>query len=139
MRRSSTSLIAALLAVLALLTHPVAAAAAQAACAMGDQATASAAQVQTDMAAMPGMAKVSGVKAASADPCCDHSDQQQKPMDGKSCALACATTCVVPAVLPAVQANQALTYLRTASPPAHDVWPGDHSPSGLERPPKSIL
>jgi hypothetical protein len=137
MRRSSITLIAALLAVLALLTHPVAAAAAQANCVMGDQA-ATGVSAQADMPDMPGMAKASGAKAASVDPCCDHSDPQ-KPMDGKSCTFACATICAVPTVLPTALAGQILVYTSTVPLPAQIAIPASHDPYGLERPPKSIL
>jgi hypothetical protein len=135
MRLSFPSLIATLFAVLALLANPVATAAARTACAMGD-APAAMARTSSDMASMPGMAKAG--QAATVDPCCDHSGQQ-KPTDGKSCALTCASGCVAAAVALPALTGHAFTYERLALAPASAVWPCPHAPSGLERPPKSIL
>jgi hypothetical protein len=126
----------ALMAVLALLVNPVAAAAAQVACATS-QAMSPMDAPQGAKAAMPGMAHQAGPAAqATADPCCDHSGGAK--MDDKACALACASACAVVVALPYTPISLALAYSRAPHIPAPAVWAKPHDPLGLERPPKSI-
>jgi len=115
-----------LFALLGLLLSPVAAAAAQRACA----------QAGPEMTGMM-MAAPAGDPATSnaPDPCCDHS---QKTMDGKACAQACATMCGVTAALPTaavyVAPRPKLAVLaETVSP----LKP--QPPPRTERPPRSIV
>ena len=125
----------ALMAVLALLVNPVAAAAAQVACATAE-ATAPMDAAQDVKAAMPGMDQQAAPAQATTDPCCDHSGGSK--MDDKSCALACASACAVTAVLSDTPTSVSLAYSRAAEVPARAVWAKPYDPLGLERPPKSI-
>ena len=135
MRRSSTSLFAAFLAVLALLTNPVAAAAAQAACAQ----SAPVAMASMDDAAMVDMpmAAVDQAQAhATADPCCDHGGKSKPAKDcAQICALACAATTVAPAVFVSLPL---IAVERVANAPRLDAPGPSHDPSGLDRPPKTF-
>ena len=126
----------AFLAALALLVNPVAAAAAQFACVQGQTAMAGMDQPQATTA-MDRAGQAMAAAPASADPCCDHTSG--KNIDDKSCAQACATTCAVLVALPYAPASQALTWTPAAAHITAAVWPHGHDPSGLERPPKSIL
>ncbi len=92
MLRLPLSLAVAFLAVLALLTNPVAA---RAACVQA----APVAMAGMDMSAtpMPGSAHV-GAQKTTGGPCCDHSGRHR--MSDKSCAQACAASCAVAAALP---------------------------------------
>ena len=126
----------AMLAALALLVNPVAAAAAQFACDHGGMAMAGMDHQQADMP-MPGSAEETAAATTSADPCCDHSGGQKT--DDRNCAQACATSCAVLVALPYTHASQLLTWTRAPAPPTSAIWPHGHDPSGLERPPKSIL
>jgi hypothetical protein len=118
-------LVLAFLAVLALLSTPVTAAAAQVACsqpmpmAMGMD--------------MPGMEQAD-VHAAG-DPCCDHGDQHPQP--DKSCAQACAAMCgvVVPMASPFGATLSFVSAPLTALAAGHLR---SHKPAGLDRPPKPI-
>ena len=126
----------ALMAVLALLVNPVAAAAAQIACEESRAAMSQMDQQHSPMAAMPGMDQVAAVHQASSDPCCGHSGDQK--MDDKTCAQACATACALLVALSFAPESQTLVYMRAPSPVARLVWPPAYHPAGLERPPKSM-
>jgi hypothetical protein len=126
----------AFLAAVALLMNPVAASAAQFACDHGEMAMAGMDQPMAGMD-MHGADHNMVATPTAPDPCCDHLGGQKT--DDKTCAQACATTCAVLVALPYAPASQGLVWTRTAPPLAVAVWPHGHDPSGLERPPKSIL
>jgi hypothetical protein len=121
----------ALMAVVALLVSPVAAAAAQYAC-DGNSASGRSAM------AMPSMPEAEPASAhqSSADPCCDHGGTHK--MDAKSCALACATSCAATAVLPCASPVSELAFSATQLTPARSDTPRPYEPSRLIRPPKSM-
>jgi hypothetical protein len=127
----------ALMAVLALLVNPVAAAAAQVACGASMGVSAQAPSNDQAMAAMPSMAKDVASGNTSANPCCDHSGDGK--MDSRTCAQTCATTCAVIVALPTSAHGQVFSYVRAPAPVLRAVWSKPHDPSGLERPPKSIV
>ncbi len=134
MPRSLTSLVLTVLAVLALLTNPVAAAAAQAACAQ----PAPAAMAGMDDAAIAGMPMAGADQAQAhgpADPCCDHGGKS-KP--AKDCAQVCALACAATPVAPAVFVSLPLLAGRVANAPRLDAPGPSHDPSGLDRPPKTF-
>jgi hypothetical protein len=118
----------ALMAVMALLVSPVAASAAQLACAQDETAAPA-------MMGMPGMAMASADKS-STDPCCDHG--QSHKMDQKSCALACANTCVVAVALPSAAPSSLLLFASAQLTPARMSPAHPYEPPGLIRPPKSM-
>jgi hypothetical protein len=131
MLRLRLSLVLAFLAVLALLTTPVAAAAAQAACGqIGSSAAAS-----MDMSATRGMAEA-GSQKASVDPCCDHGASHN--MDHKGCASACATSCAVTAAAPGPVVASISVFATAQLTPARLAPASPHEPAGLMRPPKSM-
>ena len=133
MLRFPLSLVLTCLAVLALLTNPVAAAAAQANCAQTAPA---------GMADMPGMAAMpmaghDGAQAqTAADPCCGQ-PANHKP--GKDCAQICAISCAVVVALPATALTVSLVSLPVTNVPRPDASGFAHNPTGLDRPPKPIL
>lgn len=130
MLRLPLSLALACLAVLALLTNPVAAAAAQMAC------TPAAMAGMDDAAAMAPMADADHAQVRkAANPCCDQAAQHQP---GKACAQACAAACAVIIALPYSPPGQGLVYVRAPAPAFRLVWPQAHDPAGLKRPPKSM-
>lgn len=118
----------ALMAAMALLVSPVAASAAQLACAQ-DQA------VAPTMMDMPGMAQA-GADKTPTDPCCDHGTSHK--MDQKSCALACANACVVAAALPSAQVSSLLLFSTAQLTPGRASTAHPYEPPGLIRPPKSM-
>lgn len=126
-----TRVVLVLLAVLAMLTGPVAATAAQVAC--GRATTAPMAGMD-----MPGP-PAAGVDThkTSADPCCDHSGDHKMP--NRTCIQACATTCAVSAGPPL--SPTAATFVGTIAraAPATPTFVTAHEPPGLERPPKLIV
>jgi hypothetical protein len=126
MPRSLTSLIAALVAVLALLANPVAASAH--ACA-GDHGRPGA---MAGMA-MAGMAMPSDAKAHD---CCAHGRLQSKA--GKDCAMTCALGCAGMAALAPVPVPSPFSAAPAATRPAPDTWAYAHDPPGLRRPPKAV-
>jgi hypothetical protein len=121
----------ALLAVIGLLTSPVAAAAAEAVC--GGHGGAAMQMAMTDM---PSMAQANTGKA---DPCCDpnkgHAPNQHSNAD---CAQACAAMCGVIAALPSTPVAFLAPPARDSQPQARAASLKPHEPSRLERPPKSI-
>jgi hypothetical protein len=124
MPRSLTSLVLAVLAVLALLTNPVAA---QAACMQPEPAMAGMDMGTSgaDWAHMP----------MATAPCCDH-DGKSKPM--KDCAQVCAMSCAATPLTPAVFVSLPLFAGQVANAPHPDAPGPTHNPSGLDRPPKAI-
>jgi hypothetical protein len=136
MLRFPLSLILTCLAVLALLTNPVAAAAAQANCAQTVPAAMAGMDDMPGMATMP-MASHDGAQAQkAADPCCD---QPAKHKPGKDCAQICAISCAVVAALPATALTVSLVSMPVTNVSRPDSSGFAHNPSGLDRPPKSIL
>ena len=118
----------AIFAVLGLLASPVAASAAQGAC-----ARAMASQSASDMGAMPGMDQAAG--KLGHHHCCQAG---RTGGAAKSCAQTCATTCAVAAALPSSQTSgvfvvTAASLAIGSSDPLHP-----HEPAGLKRPPRSI-
>ncbi len=134
MLRLPLSLVLTCLAVLALLTNPVAAAAAQAACAQ----PAPAAMAGMDDASAMAMTPMAGAKHVqaqkAADPCCD---QAGKHKPGKACAQICAISCAVVAS-PATPLTASLVTTPVVNIPRPDSSGFAHDPSGLDRPPKFI-
>jgi|UppTromiDAQMD015_1034417.scaffolds.fasta_scaffold00595_3 hypothetical protein len=118
----------ALLAVIGLLTSPVAASAA-----CGGHGGAA---MQMAMADMPGMVQANTGKA---DPCCDpnkgHAPNQHSNAD---CAQVCAAMCGVIAALPSAPVAFLAPPDREAPLQARAASLKPHEPSRLERPPKSI-
>jgi hypothetical protein len=135
MFRLPFSLVLTCLAVLALLTNPVAAAAAQAACAQTAPAAMAGMDDASAMAMMPmaGADHVQGQKAA--DPCCDHT-AKHKP--GKDCTQICAISCAVVVALPATPLAASLLATPVVNVPRPESSGFAHDPSGLDRPPKFI-
>lgn len=122
----------ALLAVMALHSGPVTAAAAQAACSHdGPMAMAG-----MEMSAMPGMDQA-GAKNAGGDPCCDPTGQHGQTTD-MSCAQACATICGVAVALPSTVYGVEFTPMPAEVPSVRMVSSHPYEPPGLKRPPKSI-
>jgi uncharacterized protein involved in copper resistance len=122
----------AFLAVLALLSSPVTAAAAQVACSHdGPMAMAG-----MDMTAMPGMHQAGSQKTG--DPCCDQTGQHGGKSD-MSCAQACAAMCGVTAALASSSYGVVFLPVRAEIPPARIVSSHPYQPAGLKRPPKSIV
>lgn len=120
----------ALLAVVALLSSPMTAAAAQVACSHDEPA----AMASMDMSGMPGMDSADASKAG--DPCCDHGGKSGMTKD---CAQACATMCAVTAALPSPPASLVRMPARVALAPARAAPGYAFEPSGPERPPKSMV
>lgn len=119
-----------LLAMIGLLASPVAAAAAQAACAgHGPEA----------MMGMPttitGMSHGDGAKA---DPCCPDKDHGQPKHHDMSCAAACAVMGGVVAAMPSAPASLAIGSTAASPPPTRMASLQSHASSRLERPPRSI-
>jgi hypothetical protein len=133
MLRFPLSLVLTCLAVLALLTNPVAAAAAQADCA---QTVPAAMDDMAGMATTPmaGHDRAQAQKAAG--PCCDQTTPHRP---GRDCAQICAISCAVVAALPATPLTVSLVSMRVTNVPRPDVSGFTHDPAGFERPPKSIL
>jgi hypothetical protein len=125
-------LLLALLAVLALLTNPVAAAAAQVACSHDDG---SVAMSGMDMDAMPGMEQAGTGKGG--DPCCDQSGHHGQKRD-MACVQACAAMCAVAVSLTAAADDVVFAPRPADVPSARIVSPHPYEPPGLKRPPKSI-
>jgi hypothetical protein len=122
----------AFLAVLALLSSPVAAAAAQVACSHdGPMAMAG-----MDMSSMPGMDQTSDKKAGG-DPCCGQTSHHGGKSD-MSCAQACAMMCGVTAALASSSYGMVFVPTRADIPPVRIVSSHPYQPPGLKRPPKSI-
>jgi uncharacterized protein involved in copper resistance len=121
----------ALLAVLALLSSPMTAVAAQAACGHDG----SAAMAGMDMSAMPGMDHA-GAQKAGGDPCCDHTDKHRM---SKDCAQVCATSCAVAVALPSSPVSIVFVAVRAPFVPARATPTPSFEPSGPERPPKSMV
>ncbi|MGI9169334.1 MAG: hypothetical protein ACR2FH_04050 [Caulobacteraceae bacterium] len=113
-------LLIALLAVLALISNPIAAAAAQAAC---DRAGPAMAGMDTS-----GMASMNTT----------HEPGQQHKKAAPSCAQSCATICGVAVALPSSPLRIKLARERTIVAARPDLAAHPHEPAGLERPPKSI-
>jgi hypothetical protein len=129
---NSMRYVLAFLAVLALLSSPVTAAAAQVACSHdGPMAMAG-----MNMSSMPGMDQT-GAKKAGGDPCCDQTGQHGGKSD-MSCAQACATMCGVTVAL--ASSSYGVVFVPTPAdiPPARIVSSHPYQPPGLKRPPKSI-
>jgi hypothetical protein len=126
----------ALMAVLALVVNPVAAAAAQVACEASVGAMSQIDPQDKGMATMPGMVKADATHKAGADPCCAHSGDGT--MDGKACAQACALNCTLAVALPIAPFAVSLAVMPQASIPHPDSFGFAHDPSGLDRPPKFI-
>jgi len=118
----------ALLAILALLASPLAAAASTTACDHRDAAA-------MDMPGMSGIGPANAVNGG-AYPCGDHSNQQKKSRTG--CAQACAAVCGVTAVLPSSGAFIAPLSEPVAAPRPKMASAHPHHPARLERPPKPI-
>lgn len=124
-------LVLALLAVMALLSSPVTAVAAQAACGHNGPM----AMAGMEMSAMPGMDQAGTQKGA--DPCCDQTSDHGGKRD-MSCAQACAAMCGVTVALTAVSYDVVLAPVAADVPAARAVSPHPYKPPGLKRPPKSI-
>jgi hypothetical protein len=125
----------ALLAVLALLSRPMTAAAAQVACSQdGPAAMASMDMVGTGMSAMPVM-NHAGAQRGGGDPCCDHSGKHKM---SKDCAQVCATSCAVAVALPSSSVNIVFVAVRAPLVAAPMAPTPSFEPSGPERPPKSM-
>ncbi|MBT9470785.1 MAG: hypothetical protein IV099_06330 [Phenylobacterium sp.] len=122
----------ALLAVLALLSSPVTAAAAEVACSHNGPM----AMAGMDMSSMPGMDQA-GVKTAGSDPCCDQTGQHGGKSD-MSCAQACATMCGVTVALVSSPYGVVFLPMQADVPPMRIVSSHPYQPPGLKRPPKSI-
>ncbi|HEY5412570.1 MAG TPA: hypothetical protein VIJ94_17770 [Caulobacteraceae bacterium] len=118
----------ALFAILGLLISPAAACAAGSAC-DHEQSAAMAGM------SMPGVGHAAP-NVAAADPCCDQSHHQ---MSGKSCAMACATTCGVAVALPPTPSSVLLVAVPATTAEAPVAPLHTFRPSGLERPPKSMV
>ena len=121
----------ALLAVLALLSSPITAAAAQASCGRDGPA----AMAGMDMSAMPGMDHA-GAQKPNGDPCCDHTDKHKM---SKDCAQACATSCAVAVALPTASVSIRFIPIRVALAPARLATARPFEPAGPERPPKTMV
>ena len=121
----------ALLAVLALLSSPMTAAAAQVSCSHDGPA----AMAAMDMSGMPGMDHA-GAQKAGADPCCDHTDKHRM---SKDCAQACAASCALAMTLPGASVSIRFTPTRLALAPAVMAAARPFEPAGPERPPKSMV
>jgi uncharacterized protein involved in copper resistance len=135
MLRLPLSLVLTCLAVLALLTNPVAAAAAQAACAQPAPAAMAGMDDASAMATMP-MASMDHAQAQPmADPCCDHA-AKHKP--GKDCAQICAVGCAIAAALPATPHTASLVTTPVVNVARPESAARAFDPSGLDRPPKFI-
>jgi uncharacterized protein involved in copper resistance len=129
-------LLLAVVAVMALLVNPVAAAAAQVACETS-QAMAPMDHGDSAKMAASGMDhQAMAIQKDGTDPCCDHHGPQK--MDDKSCALACASACAIVVALPYTPFSLALAYTRAPETVAQSVWAKPYDPLGLERPPKSM-
>lgn len=123
----------ALLAVLALLSSPMTAAAAQVACSQdGPEAMAG-----MDMAgmAMSSMASMDHAGTQKGDPCCDHTGKHKM---SKDCAQVCATACAVAVALPSSSASIVFVAVRAPLVAAPMAPTPSFEPSGPERPPKSM-
>lgn len=115
----------AFLAVLAMLSDPVAATAAQVTC--GRAATA-------PMAGMVMPAAHVDTLKTTADPCCDHSGDHKTP--DRNCAQACATTCAVSAAPPPSLTGVTFVLTIALLTPAPANFVTAYEPPGLKRPPK---
>ena len=136
MLRFPLSLVLTCLAVLALLTNPVAAAAAQADCAQSVPAAMAGMDDMPGMASTPTAGPDRAQAQTAADPCCDHA---AKHKSGKDCAQICAVSCAVVAGLPATSLTVSLVSMPVTNVPRPALSGFAHDPSGFERPPKSIL
>jgi hypothetical protein len=133
MLRLPLSLVLTCLAVLALLTNPVAAAAAQAACAQAASATMAGGDDAPAMAMTP-MAGMDHAHAQTAtDPCCD---QTAKHRPARDCVQICAIGCAAVAALPATPLTVSLIAAPVVNVPRPDSSGFAHEPTGLDRPPK---
>ncbi len=117
-----------LLAVLTMLAGPVSATAAQVACDRDAAASITGMNVPA--------AHVDTPKTTN-DPCCNHSGNHK--MSDRNCAQACATTCAVGAAPPLSPTGAAFILTIARLTPATLSFVTAHEPSGLKRPPKSIL
>lgn len=116
----------ALLAVMALVVGPAAAAATRAAC-RHDQTPA---MVGMDMAAISGSAQ------AAMDPCCDPGAKPDKARN--SCAQACAAANVAAIAVMDVRVSRPVVFVDAPMAPARRIAVLGHRPPGFERPPKLI-
>ncbi len=121
-------LVLAFLALLALLSAPVTAAAAQVACAHDGPMT------NMDMSVMPGVDQAGAAKT-NGDPCCDQAGHHGKQA---GCIQACAAMCSVTAALVSAPFSVVFTPMRVETPSARIVSSHPYEPPGLKRPPKSI-
>ena len=120
-----------LLAVLAMLAGPVAASAAQVAC--DGAATKPMAGMDTPAANVTHV----NVDKTTADPCCNHSGDHK--MSDRNCAQTCATTCAVGAAPPLSPTAATFVVAIARLTPAALNFVRAYQPSGLKRPPKSIV
>ena len=116
----------ALLAVMALIVGPAAAAATRATC-RHDQTPAMAGM---DMAAMQGAAH------APADPRCDPGAKSEKARN--ACAQACAAANVAAISVMGLRVSRSVAFVDAPMASAPRIAVRDHRPPGFERPPKSI-
>lgn len=126
-------LLLALLAIVGLLVSPVTASAAQARC---YHASGAGMMAGMNMPGMPDTDHSSAQKPVN-DPCCDPLGNQ-KAAD-KSCAQACAATCGVVAALPTTPISIVFVSMPAIEATGPLVSAHPHEPSGLKRPPKSIV
>lgn len=119
----------AILAVLALVANPLAAAADQGLCEQSGHA----AMTGMDMRAMPGVDQ-SDPNRSAADPCCDPVGQHGKK-NGARCALSCAATCFAAVAVVSPLNDAFVGPMRADAPPARLGSLHPYSPPGLRPPP----